>query len=62
MRINWELTGRKADVVEGQLGDPRVELEQQGEGLANATSGTEDGDLGRLQHIESALVVSSGMH
>jgi hypothetical protein len=57
VRSDGELTGRKADVVEGQLGDPGVELEQQGEGLTNATGGTEDGDLGRLQGNESAVVM-----
>jgi hypothetical protein len=57
MRSDGELTGRKADVVEGQLGDPGVELEQQGERLTNATGGTEDGDLGRLQGNGSAVVM-----
>lgn len=42
-------TGRKTDVVEGKLADPGVELEEEGERLANATGGTEDGDLGGLQ-------------
>lgn len=43
------LTGRKADVVEGELANPGVELEEERERLANATGGTEDGDLGGLQ-------------
>ncbi len=43
------LTGRKADVVEGELANPGVELEQERERLANTTGGTEDGDLGGLQ-------------
>lgn len=38
-------TGGEADVVEGELGDARVELEEQRQRLANATGGTEDGDL-----------------
>lgn len=42
------LTGSGADVVQGELGDPGVELEQQGEGLADTTGGAEDGDLGEL--------------
>lgn len=36
------------DVVEGELGNTGVELQKEGEGLANATGGTEDGDLGGL--------------
>lgn len=47
---NWR-TGGEADVVEGQLADARVELEQQRERLANATGGTEDGDLGGLRAV-----------
>jgi hypothetical protein len=43
-----EHTGREADVVEGELGNPGVELQQQGKRLADTTGGTEDGDLGRL--------------
>jgi hypothetical protein len=42
------LTGSSTDVVEGKLRDLGVELEEEGEGLANATGGTEDGDLGEL--------------
>lgn len=37
-----------ADVVEGELGNTGVELQEEGEGLANATTSTEDGDLGGL--------------
>ena len=56
----WERrrTGGKADVVERQLGDARVQLEQQRERLADTTGGTEDGDLGGLQVIMSAYGVS----
>lgn len=37
-----------ADVVEGELGNTGVELQEEGEGLANSTTSTEDGDLGGL--------------
>lgn len=37
-----------ADVIEGELGNTGVELQEQREGLANATGSTEDGDLGGL--------------
>lgn len=43
------LTRSHADIVQGKLGHPGVELEQQGQRLANATSSTEDGHLGQLQ-------------
>lgn len=33
------------DIVEGELGDEGVELHEEGEGLADAASGAEDGDL-----------------
>lgn len=42
------LTRSQADVVQGQLGDSWVELQQQGERLADAAGGAEDGDLGQL--------------
>jgi hypothetical protein len=51
---NW-LTGRKADVVEGELANPGVELEEERERLADTTGGTEDGDLGGLQFTRLAL-------
>lgn len=41
-------TGSTTDIVEGKLSDTRVQLHQQGQRLANATAGTEDGDLGGL--------------
>ncbi len=41
-------TGATADVVEGQLGDPGVELEEERQGLANAAGSTEDSNLGQL--------------
>lgn len=47
-------TGGEADVVERQLAHAGVELEQQRERLANATGGTEDGDLGGLRLFMSA--------
>lgn len=43
-----ERTGGATDVVEGQLSDAGVELEEEGEGLADTAGGTEDGDLGKL--------------
>jgi hypothetical protein len=46
-------TGSKTDVVEGELADSGVELKEQRQRLANATGGTEDGDLGRLHGIIS---------
>lgn len=49
-----EVTRASADVVESELGDARVELHQERKGLANATSGTKDGDLGGLQRSTSA--------
>ena len=41
-------TWSKADIVEGKLANPGVQLEQQRQWLANATSGTENSDLGVL--------------
>lgn len=43
-----ERTGATTNIVEGELGDTGIELHQQGQRLANATGGTEDGDLGGL--------------
>lgn len=52
------LTRSHADVVQGKLSHSRVELEQQGQRLANATGSTEDGHLGQLQwrtsHVNSS--------
>jgi hypothetical protein len=42
------LTGCETYVVEGELANSGVELQEKGQRLANATSGTENGDLGRL--------------
>lgn len=36
------------DIIEGELSNTGVELQEEGEGLANATTGTENGDLGGL--------------
>lgn len=41
-------TRSTADIVERELGNAGVELQEEGEGLANATTSTEDGDLGGL--------------
>jgi hypothetical protein len=46
----WKRTGSSADIVEGELGHARVELEEERQGLANAAGSAEDGDLGELQH------------
>jgi hypothetical protein len=43
-----ELTRATADIVQSQLGDTGVQLHQQRERLANATTSTENGDLGGL--------------
>lgn len=37
--------GGAGDIVEGELGDERVELHEESEGLADATGRAEDGDL-----------------
>lgn len=60
MTGDW-LTGCEADVVEGELANARVELEQEGERLADTTGGTEDGDLGRLQLAVSAEAPPASM-
>ena len=44
------------DIVQGEVGDPGVELQQQGQRLSNATSGTEDGDLGVLRCVSGTAV------
>lgn len=41
------------DIVEGELSNTGVELQEEGEGLANATTSTENGDLGGL-YIQSS--------
>lgn len=54
-------TGSQADIVEGELANPGVELQEEGQRLPNATGGTEDGDLGRLpstsQHLRLQFAV-----
>lgn len=47
-RMTNERTRTSPDIVESQLSDTRVQLEEKRERLANATSSTEDGDLGQL--------------
>lgn len=42
-------TRSTADIVEGEVSDKGVELHEQGQGLANATGGTENGNLGGLR-------------
>jgi hypothetical protein len=51
-------TGGEADIVEGQLGDPGVELQEKRQWLANTTSGTENGDLGSLYHMTLVSIYS----
>lgn len=53
------LTRCHADIVESEVSDTRVELQQQGQRLANATSGTKDGHLGQLK-AEKGGTVSTG--
>jgi hypothetical protein len=43
-------TGSATDIVEGEVSDAGVHLEEERERLANTTSSTENGDLGKL-HI-----------
>lgn len=38
-------TRRATDIVEAERGDEGVLLEEEGEGLADSSTGTEDGDL-----------------
>jgi len=53
----WQLehTRSQADIVERKLANPGVELQEEGQRLANTTRGTKDGDLGRLQQINQHL-------
>jgi hypothetical protein len=39
------------DIVQCELSDAGIELKQQREGLADTTSGAQDGDLGGLHKI-----------
>lgn len=48
-------TGATLDVVQGELSDTGVELEEEGQRLANPTAGTEDGDLGGLHSFQTVL-------
>lgn len=41
-------TRRTLDIEERELADARVELEEEGERLANPAASTEDSDLGKL--------------
>ena len=42
-------TRATTDIIEGELSDTGVQLKQEGQRLANATTGTQDGDLGGLR-------------
>jgi len=46
-------TGSSPDIVQGKLRDTGVELQEKRQRLANAASGTENGDLGELFEIFS---------
>lgn len=50
-RLTWSST----DIVESELSNTRVELEEEGQRLANSTGGTENGDLGELELKKSAI-------
>jgi hypothetical protein len=43
-------TGSSTDIVESELSHARVELEEERQRLANATSSAEHGDLGELDN------------
>lgn len=51
-----EHTGSKADIVEGQLGNPGVKLEEQRQWLSNTAGSAENGDLGVLHALESTSI------
>lgn len=53
------LTRSHADIVQGKLSHSRVELEQQGKRLTNATSSTEDGHLRQLQRGQYMSVLAA---
>ena len=40
--------GGATDIEERELSDARVELEEEGQRLADSATGTEDGNLGKL--------------
>jgi len=44
-----ERTWTQADIVQSQFSDPRVELQQQGQGLPDTASSTKDRHFGRLE-------------
>ena len=50
--------GGALDVEEGELGDARVELEEERQRLADSAAGTEDGNLGELHE---ARVLADGV-
>jgi hypothetical protein len=58
LQTQLKRTGSQADIVERQLGDPWVELQEKRQRLANTSSGTENGNLGRLHHMQSAYAYS----
>jgi hypothetical protein len=49
-------TRATSDVIEGELGDARVELEEEGERLADTTAGTENDNLGELDGYKRSMV------
>lgn len=59
------LTWASTDIVESEVSNARVELEEEGQRLANATGGTEDGDLGELDwacQLHTALLRPSAVY
>lgn len=48
-RRSDERTWATSDIVECEFGYTRVELHQQGQRLADTSTGTEDSDLGQLE-------------
>lgn len=53
-------TGSTTDIVESELRNTGVELQQQGERLANTTGGTENGDLGGLREELASIEGKEG--
>ena len=49
-------TGAAFDVVERKLGDARIELQEEGQRLADTTAGTEDDDFRRLDTVSTANI------
>ena len=50
-------TRRTLDIEERELSNARVELEEEGQRLANPAAGTENSDLGKLQYPSSVYAL-----